>query len=308
MASSHDSTVSPLTASRSVAADFAELTKPGVTGLILFSTVVGFYLATSGSLDYTLLLHTLIGTGLVAGGTAALNQYWERESDALMNRTRNRPLPAGRMAAWKALAFGIFLAVAGTTYLVILVNALAAILAAATLISYLFFYTPLKTRTPHSTLVGSFPGAIPPLIGWAAVAGDLPAAAWVLYAILFFWQFPHFLAIAWLYQDDYARANIVMLPVAEPDGHSTARQIVLYTLALLPFSLAPTWLGVTGNIYLVGALICGVAFLCVGVSTARGKTRADARRPLRASVLYLDRKSTRLNSSHVSESRMPSSA
>lgn len=287
MATPHDSLVSPLTASRSLAADLAELTKPGVTALILFSTVVGFYLAASGPLDFTLLANTLLGTGLVAGGTAALNQFWERDSDALMHRTRNRPLPAGRLQPWKALVFGIFLAVAGTGYLMLQVNMLAALLAAATLISYLFFYTPLKTRTPHATLVGSFPGAIPPLIGWAAVAGELPPAAWTLYAILFLWQFPHFLAIAWLYQDDYARANILMLPVAEPDGHSTARQIVLYTLALLPVSLAPSWLGVTGNIYLLGALIAGIAFLSIGVSTARGKTRTDARRLLQASVIYL---------------------
>jgi protoheme IX farnesyltransferase len=287
MATPHNSIASPMAASRAVFADFAELTKPGVTTLILFSTVVGFYLASSGTFDFTLLFHTLLGTGMVAGGTAALNQYWERDSDALMNRTRNRPLPAGRMHAWKALAFGCFLAVVGTAYLVVLVNTLASILAATTLISYLFFYTPLKTRTPHSTLVGSFPGAIPPLIGWAAVTGQLPAAAWVLYAILFLWQFPHFLAIAWLYQDDYARAHIVMLPVAEPDGRSTGRQIILYTLALLPVSLAPTWLGITGYIYFVGALLSGIAFLYVGWTTARGKTRQDARRLLQASVIYL---------------------
>lgn len=287
MATPHDSIATPLAASRSAVADYAELTKPRVTALVLFATVVGFYLASPGSLDYALLLHALLGTGMVAGGTAALNQYWEAGSDALMQRTRNRPLPAGRLASWKALAFGVILSVAGTGYLVIQVNLLAALLAAATLISYLFFYTPLKTRTPHSTLVGSFPGAIPPLIGWAAAEGTLPPGAWALYAILFLWQFPHFLAIAWLYQDDYARASIVMLPVAEPDGRSTARQIVLYTLALLPVSLAPTWLGVTGATYLVGALIAGIGFLCVAVSAARGKTRQDARRLLQASVIYL---------------------
>jgi heme o synthase len=287
MRTPQNSMVSTFAAPRSALADFAELTKPSVTSLILFSTVVGFYLASPSSLDYALLFHTLLGTGLVAGGTAALNQYWERESDRLMHRTQNRPLPSGRMQAWKALAFGCVLSVAGTIYLVALVNALAAILAGATLISYLFFYTPLKTRTPHSTLVGSFPGAIPPLIGWAAAAGELPLAAWVLYAILFLWQFPHFLSIAWLYQVDYARAHIVMLPVAEPDGRSTARQIILYSLALLPVSLAPTWLGVTGNIYLVGALISGIAFLYVAWSTTRGKTRQDARKLLQASVIYL---------------------
>lgn len=287
MSTPHNSLASTFAQQRTVMADFAELTKPSVTGLILFSTVIGFYLASSGSLDFVLLLHTLLGTGLVAGGTAALNQYWERDTDALMYRTRNRPLPAGRMQAWKALAFGAGLALAGTIYLIWFVNGLSSLLAATTLISYLFLYTPLKTRTPHSTLVGSFPGAIPPLIGWAAVAGELPLAAWVLYAILFLWQFPHFLAIAWLYQDDYARASIVMLPVAEPDGKSTGRQIILYTLALLPVSLVPTWLGITGNIYLVGTLLSGFGYLYYGLLAARRKTKPDARRLLLASVIYL---------------------
>ncbi|MSO20525.1 MAG: protoheme IX farnesyltransferase [Acidobacteria bacterium] len=287
MSTPHNSLASTFAQQRTVMADFAELTKPSVTGLILFSTVIGFYLASSGSLDFALLFHTLLGTGLVAGGTAALNQYWERDTDALMYRTRNRPLPAGRMQAWKALAFGAGLALAGTIYLIWFVNGLSSLLAAATLISYLFLYTPLKTRTPHSTLVGSFPGAIPPLIGWAAVAGELPLAAWVLYAILFLWQFPHFLAIAWLYQEDYARASIVMLPVAEPDGKSTGRQIILCTLALLPVSLVPTWLGVTGNIYLVGTLLAGFGYLYYGLLAARRKTKPDARRLLLASVIYL---------------------
>jgi heme o synthase len=272
------------------AADYIELTKPGVTSLILLSTGVGFYLASPGgllALQYLLLFHTLIGTALVASGTATLNQYWEREGDTKMWRTRNRPLPLGRIAPWKALCFGIALAVVGTVYLGVLVNLLSSLLAALTLVSYLFLYTPLKTRTPLCTLVGSFPGAIPPLIGWAAVTGSLGTVAWVLYGILFLWQFPHFLSIAWLYRDDYERAGILMLPVVEPDGESTARQIVLYCAALLPVSLIPTWLGVTGPIYFIGTLLLGIAYLTFAMRTALVKTKLQARQLLQASVIYL---------------------
>ncbi|HWP85227.1 MAG TPA: heme o synthase [Terriglobia bacterium] len=274
-------------ARRTGVADYLELTKPGVTGLILFACAVGFYLASPGGWAVLPLLHTLAGTAMVAGGTAALNQFWEREQDAKMRRTRNRPLPAGRMAPWKALWFGVALALFGTVYLWLLVNRLSAALAALTLLSYLFFYTPLKTRSPHCTLVGSFPGAIPPLIGWAAVEGSLPLAAWTLYGMLFLWQFPHFLSIAWLYREDYERAGIAMLPVVEPDGKSTARQVVLYAGALLPVSLLPTWLGVTGGVYFSGALLLGLGFLYVAARTAMAKTRLEARRLLQASVFYL---------------------
>ena len=275
-------------ATRRVAvADYIELTKPNITSLILFSTLVGFYLGSQQGIQILLLVHTLIGTALVASGTAALNQYWEREADSKMWRTRNRPLPMGRIAPRKALAFGIGLAVVGTGYLWWQVNFLSATLAALTLLSYLFLYTPLKTRTPLCTLVGSFPGAIPPLIGWAAAQGSLSMVAWVLYGILFLWQFPHFFSIAWLYRDDYERAGIAMLPVVEPDCESTARQIVIYAAALLPVSLIPTWLGVTGSIYLGGAFVLGIAFLYFAVRTALNKTKLDARRLLQASVIYL---------------------
>ncbi|MBI3933746.1 MAG: protoheme IX farnesyltransferase [Acidobacteria bacterium] len=268
-------------------ADYLELTKPSITGLILFSTLVGFYLGSQQGIQILLLVHTLIGTALVASGTAALNQYWEREADSKMWRTRNRPLPMGRIAPWKALAFGIGLAVVGTGYLWWQVNFLSATLAALTLLSYLFLYTPLKTRTPLCTMVGAFPGAIPPLIGWAAAHGSLTMVAWVLYGILFLWQFPHFFSIAWLYRDDYERAGIAMLPVLEPDCESTARQIVIYSTVLLPVSLIPSLLGVTGSIYLGGALLLGVGFLCVAVRTALAKTKLQARRLLQASVIYL---------------------
>jgi protoheme IX farnesyltransferase len=273
--------------SRLALADYLELTKPGVTSLILFSTLVGFYLGSPETIQYLLLAHVILGTAMVAGGTAALNQYWEREADALMLRTRNRPLPTGRIAPWKALWFGIALATAGALHLAWHVNLLSGLLAALTLASYLFLYTPLKAHTPHCTLVGSFPGAIPPLIGWAAVRGTLDIEALVLYAILFLWQFPHFFAIAWLYRDDYKRAGIAMLPVVEPDGRSTARQILLYTGALLPVSLLPTYLGVTGWIYLAGALLLGGAFFYFALRIAAEKNKREARRLLQASVIYL---------------------
>ncbi|MBI2819301.1 MAG: protoheme IX farnesyltransferase [Acidobacteria bacterium] len=268
-------------------ADYIELTKPGVTSLILLSTAVGFYLGSEQGLQILRLIHTLVGTALVASGTATLNQYWERDADAKMWRTRNRPLPMGRLAPWKALGFGIGLSVVGSIYLWQQVNALSAGLAALTLLSYLFFYTPLKTRTPMCTLVGSFPGAIPPLIGWAAAHGSLTTTAWVLYGILFLWQFPHFYSIAWLYRDDYERAGIAMLPVVEPDCKSTARQIVMYATALLPVSLIPTWLGITGAIYLCGAFLLGMAYLYFAVRTAMAKNKLEARRLLQASVIYL---------------------
>ena len=274
-------------ARRAGLADYLELTKPGITGLILFSTAVGFYLGSNDGLRLLPLIHTIIGTALVASGTATLNQYWEREADAKMWRTRSRPLPMGRIAPWKALWFGAVLSLAGTIYLWQQVNSLSAALAALTLLSYLFLYTPLKTRTPMCTLVGSFPGAVPPLIGWAAADGTLPMTAWVLYGILFLWQFPHFYSIAWLYRDDYERAGIAMLPVVEPDGESTARRIVIYALILLPFSLIPTWLGVTGPIYLGGAFFLGAAYLYSAMRTARAKTKLEARRLLQASVIYL---------------------
>ena len=275
------------TARRLSAIDYYELTKPGVTSLIIFATLVGFYLASPSPIQYVLLAQTLLGTALVAGGTAALNQYWEREADSKMWRTRNRPLPTGRLAPWKALVFGIGTSIAGIAYLCWQVNLLSAVLAALTLASYLFFYTPLKMRTPWCTFVGSFPGAIPPLIGWAAARGSLDLVAWVLYAILFLWQFPHFFSIAWLYRDDYERAGIVMLPVVEPDGQSTARQIVIYCSALLPVSLIPTLLGSTGWIYFSGSLVLGAIFLYFAARTAIGRTKLDARRLLQASVIYL---------------------
>lgn len=267
--------------------DYIELTKPNVTSLILMSTAVGFYLGSVQGVRIVLLIHALIGTALVASGTAALNEFWERDIDAKMLRTRQRPLPAGRMVPWKALCFGIALSVIGVVYLARETNLLASLLAALTLGSYLFLYTPLKTRTPLCTLVGAFPGAIPPLIGWVAARGEITVSAGILYLILFLWQFPHFLAIAWMYREDYARGGIAMLPVVEPSGVSTGRQIVVFSAVLIPISLLPSLLGVTGWLYLVGTLILGVAFLYYGARAAIAKTTIQARRLLQASVIYL---------------------
>ena len=276
-----------LAVSRSWPSDYLELTKPRVTLLILMSTGVGFCLGSPGSLSLPLLAFTLLCTALAASGTAALNQFWERDADGRMLRTKDRPLPAGRMLPWKALWFGIALSLLGIVLLAWLTNFLAGLLAALTLGSYLFLYTPLKTRTPHCTLVGAFPGAIPPLIGWVAARGDISVVACILYLMLFLWQFPHFLAIAWMYREDYARGGIAMWPVIEPDGKTTGRQIVIYSAALIPISLIPSLVGFSGALYLCGALILGLAYLHFGVRVARVKSTLQARRLLQASVVYL---------------------
>lgn len=271
--------------------DYISLTKPRITWLILMSTGVGYFFGLRGvsfwGIDWWALLHTIVGTGLIASGTAALNQWYERDADAKMRRTSDRPLPAGRLGARRALVFGVALAIAGFAELAWFVNLLSGILGMATLVSYLFLYTPLKQRSWLSTTVGAFPGAMPPMIGFAAASGTLTAQAWVLFAILFLWQFPHFYAIAWMYRDDYARAGIRMLPVVEPDGHSTARQIVLFASLLIPVSLAPGLLGMSGKIYLLGALALGVWFLYSGVRVATERSILRARGVLLVSVFYL---------------------
>jgi protoheme IX farnesyltransferase len=271
--------------------DYISLTKPRITWLILMSAGVGYFFGLRGlsfwQIHWWALLHTVIGTGLIASGTAALNQWYEREADGKMRRTSDRPLPAGRLDANKALAFGIGLALVGFGELAWFVNLLSAVLGGATLVSYLFVYTPLKQRSWLSTTVGAFPGAMPPMIGFAAAAGTLTPQAWVLFAILFLWQFPHFYAIAWMYREDYARAGIRMLPVVEPDGHSTARQIVLCASLLIPVSLAPGLVGMSGKLYLVGALALGGWFLYSGVRAANERSLLRARGVLLASVFYL---------------------
>src|SRR6059036_619209 len=252
-----------------VLADYWTLTKPEVNFLILITTFAGFYLASPASHWRILLLfNTLLGTMLVASGAGTLNQYIERRFDAQMRRTAGRPLPAGRIHPSLALWFGVVLSIAGGFYLALLVNLPASVLALLTLGTYLLLYTPLKRKTPLCTLVGAFPGAVPPLIGWAAARGGLNGEAWVLSGILFLWQFPHFLAIAWMYREDYARAGLLMLPVVEPDGRLTGQQIVVYTLMLLPVSLIPGALGISGKIYLYGALVLGLLFLYYSVRAA----------------------------------------
>ena len=276
-----------LPAVSSVLRDYLELTKPSVVWLIVMSTAVGFYLGSSGPFSLLLFAHTLLATALLAGGTGALNQWAERDVDSRMRRTEQRPLPARRLRSHPALGFGIAITLAGAAYLALAVNLLSAGLGLLTTACYLFLYTPLKTKTPFSTFVGSFPGAMPPLIGWAAARNDLSIEGWVLFAMLFLWQFPHFYSIAWMYRDDYARAGIKMLPVVEPDGISTGRQIVCYAAVLVPVSLAPVLLGMAGTAYLVGAVLCGLGYLYFGVLAARVKTTMQARRLLQASVIYL---------------------
>jgi protoheme IX farnesyltransferase len=268
-------------------ADYWTLTKPEVNFLVLVSTLVGFYLASRGPLDLGRLFHTLMGTLLVASGTGTLNQYLERHSDKRMRRTANRPLPAGRLAPAKAFCFGILLAAAGGGELWVFTNPLTSLLALFTLASYLLFYTPLKKRTPLCTLVGAFPGAMPPLIGWAAVRNSLSLVAWALYLILFLWQFPHLLAIAWMYREDYARAGLQMLPRNDHEGRTTVRQIMGYSLVLIPASLLPVFLGQAGKAYLVGALVLGFGFLHYGMRLALHRSNSLARRLVLASVVYL---------------------
>jgi protoheme IX farnesyltransferase len=268
--------------------DYAELTKPTITWLILGSTAIGYYFGLGEAhTRWLVLFHTLLGTGLMASGTATLNEWYEREADARMRRTESRPIPSGRVSPGGALAFGTVLSALGFVDLLLAVNAVAAMWGMATLGTYLLLYTPLKRRTRHATTVGAFPGAMPPLIGYAAAAGGLSAQAWVLFAILFLWQFPHFLSIAWMYREDYGRAGIVMLPVVEPDGKSTARQIVVTSLLLIPASLAPSFLHMTGAVYLFGALALGVVFLTAGLRVTFERTRLRARQVLLASVIYL---------------------
>ncbi|MGA9967484.1 MAG: heme o synthase [Terriglobales bacterium] len=269
--------------------DYWSLTKPEVNFLILITTVVGFYLGCASAgrqLSFVALFNTLLGTLLVASGTATLNQYIERSFDAQMRRTARRPAAAGRLEPHAVLAFGIVLSVAGCIYLAVAASGLASLLALLTLLSYLFLYTPLKRKTPLCVLVGAFPGAMPPLIGWAAASGTLNMEAWLLYTILFLWQFPHFMAIAWMYREDYDRAGYLMLP----KGHARAAFVVLQTvlplLALVPISIAQLPPQYTAISYWVGLLLC-LGFLYFGLEFVLQRSRGAARRLLAASIVYL---------------------
>lgn len=266
---------------------YLELTKPRITFLVLFVSVAGFWLASDGPPDRSRLLQMAVATGMLCGGISALNQYIERDLDARMLRTRNRPLPTGRLKPKEALLFGIVMCLLALISLSIWVNPLSAMLGGITLSSYLFVYTPLKRRTPYCTLVGAIPGAMPPLLGWAAARGQLNVEGWALFSILFLWQFPHFHSIAWLYRDDYSRADIRVWPVVDPHGKMLPRQIVGFTFLLLPASLMPAILHVSGWIYLCGGLVMSVLFLCIGIGTALEKSHRRMQRLLLASVVYL---------------------
>jgi len=266
---------------------YIALTKPRITWLILMSTGMGYFFGLTGAIHVWALLHTILGTGLIASGTAALNQWYERDADARMRRTDQRPLPAGQRAPRNAFLFGFALSVLGFVELGLGVNWLSAGLGLFTLVTYLGIYTPLKQISPVSTTLGAIPGAMPPLIGFAAASGTLTAEAWVLYAILFVWQFPHFYAIAWMYREDYERAGIKMLPVVEPDGDSTVRQMLFFSALLIPVSLAPRYLDMTGNFYVAGTLAAGVAFVAACVRMSKDRTILKARSVLLVSVIYL---------------------
>ena len=276
-----------LTASRTNASDYVALAKPRLNGLVVASALAGYAMAGGDTADVVRVLGTIVGTALVAGGASAFNQLLERDSDALMRRTRLRPLPDGRLQPADAIAFGSLLAAAGLVILAASVNVLSAAVALATLASYAIIYTPLKRRTSFATVIGAIPGALPPVIGWAAGRGGLSQGAWVLFGIVFLWQLPHFLAIAWIYREDYARAGLRMLPVLEPDGRSTARQAVLYAAALLPVSLAPTLLGMAGAVYFTGAFLLSAGLLLLSIRFARDRGLAAARRLFYGSILYL---------------------
>ena len=264
-------------------ADFVELTKPRITFLVLITTLVGFYMGSRDGLNFLLLVHSIIGTGLVASGASALNQYFERDLDARMMRTRNRPLPDGRLSPNEALIFSAVISAAGVAYLMFFVNVLTSALGAATLAGYILVYTPLKTRTAMCTLIGAFPGAAPPMMGWTAARGEIDAVALSLFAILFLWQMPHFFAIAWIFTEDYARAGFSM----HASGERTGRQIVFYCCALIPISVLPTFLGLTGMVYLLGAILLGFVYLGYGFAVALFRSNTHAHRLLRVSVLYL---------------------
>jgi len=272
---------------RSRASDFLALTKPRLNFLVLLTTAAAYRLGVDGGTSPMTLLHTLVGTGLVAGGAAALNQVWERESDKLMRRTRLRPLPDARMEPGHARLFGWALSVAGLIELAAFVNPLAAGVALATLASYVWFYTPLKFLTSLSTIAGALPGALPAMIGWSAATNTLSKEGWVLFGIVFMWQMPHFLAIAWMYRDEYARAGIPLLPVVQPDGRSTGRQAVLYTAGLIPITLLPTLIGLSSPYYLAGAVVLGAILMVLSIEFAFTRTTDAARRLFLGSILYL---------------------
>jgi len=274
-------------ATRSRGSDFLALTKPRLNFLVLLTTAAAYRLGVQEGTSALTMMHTLVGTALVAGGASALNQVWERDSDKLMRRTRMRPLPDARLEPSQARFFGWTLSVLGLVELAVFVNVLSSAVALVTLASYVWFYTPLKFRTSLSTIVGALPGALPAVIGWSAATNTLSLGGWVLFGIVFMWQMPHFLAIAWMYRDEYARAGIQLLPVIQPDGRSTGRQAVLYTAGLIPITLMPTLMGLASPYYLAGAIVLGAILMVFSLEFAFVRTNDAARRLFLASILYL---------------------
>jgi len=273
--------------SRSRAGAYVALTKPDVSFLVLITTAAGYYMGARGPVNWLHMLQTVFATMLIAAGTAALNHYIERESDRYMRRTASRPLPSGVLQPGQALAFGIALSVAGAIALYVVAGWLASALGVITCVGYLFAYTPLKKRTVWATFVGAFPGAIPPMIGWVAATGSLDRGAWLLFGILFLWQFPHFHAIAWMYREDYARAGIQMLPVVDPEGKRTFRQIIWTAVGLIGVSLLPSVLGLTGMMYFFGSLVVSLGLLQVCVWAASQRTNVRAKWLMHATVMHI---------------------
>jgi heme o synthase len=273
--------------SRSRAGAYVALTKPDVSFLVLITTAAGYYMGARGPVNWMHMLQTVFATMLIAAGTAALNHYIERESDRYMRRTASRPLPSGVLQPVQALVFGIVLSVAGAVALYVVAGWLASALGVATCVGYLFAYTPLKKRTVWATFIGAFPGAIPPMIGWVAATGSLDRGAWLLFGILFLWQFPHFHAIAWMYREDYARAGIQMLPVVDPEGKRTFRQIIWTAVGLIGVSLLPSVVGLAGMMYFFGALVVSLGLLQVCVWAASMKTNVRAKWLMHATVMHI---------------------
>ncbi len=265
---------------------YLELIKPRILILLLLIALAGFGVATQ-NWQSRLLIHLSLGIALIGAATGTLNQWWERDSDRDMLRTKDRPLPTNRISTTKAFFFGLSTSILGVGYLSYFVNPLSGLIGLLTIVSYVFFYTPLKSKTSLSTVIGAFPGAVPPLIGWVAVNNQIDVPAIVLFLIMFFWQFPHFLAIAWMYREDYTKAGIKMLPILEPEGFATGRQILLYGLVLLPISLLPTMIGLCGKVYFVGALILSIWYLYHSFLTARIRSWQQAKNLLKVSVIYL---------------------
>lgn len=274
-------------ARRIEAAVLLELTKPRLAAMVLVTTAAGFYLGARGAVELPVLLATMIGTALAGAGSLVLNQYLERDLDALMQRTASRPIPSGRIEAADALVFGALLTVLGLGLLSLAVNPMAGFITALTVLFYLAIYTPLKLRTPYCTIAGAVPGALPPLTGWVAASGSIGPGAWAIFAIMFLWQLPHSLAIARLYEEDYARAGFKLLPVVDPDGRSTERQILIHSAALLVVGLVPTLLGIAGAAYFAVALVLGSSLLCFSASVALRPSKDSVRRLLFATLVYL---------------------